>query len=108
MRASEKIVMADMVSIVEFVEKETEQCNDAMAKLGALESENRKLSALNDALQTQNAAENAHNELLQSDNYFLRDEVDLLREQQQSFFNTKDFIFSVKCCKVSVTVLKFQ
>jgi hypothetical protein len=71
MRASEKIVLADMASIVEFVEKETEQCNDAMAKLGALES--------------LNAAENAHNALLQSDNYFLRDEVDLLREQQRSF-----------------------
>jgi hypothetical protein len=73
MRASEKIVMADMASIVEFVENETEQCNDAMAKLGALESENRKLSAL----QTRNAEENA---LLRSDNRRFRDEADLLRD----------------------------
>ena len=71
MQVKERIVMADMVAIVDFVENETVQRNDAVSKLD-------KLSAIHATLQSEN-------ELLQSDSYFLRDEVDLLREQQQSF-----------------------
>ena len=74
MQVKERIVMADMVAIVDFVENETVQRNDAVSKLD-------KLSAIHATLQSEN-------ELLQSDSYFLRDEVDLLREQQQSFVTT--------------------